>query len=109
MAECPEMVKILEARRETPVHRTLVLDKRLEDARPGQFCMLWLPGVDEKPFSFSNIKGNVAVTVKSNLLTICAKVEIKSSTTNIVKPHGAISSCNSYSRVIIYSSIILYF
>jgi dihydroorotate dehydrogenase electron transfer subunit len=30
--------------------RTLVLDLHLE-ARPGQFIMAWLPGLDEKPFS----------------------------------------------------------
>lgn len=30
--------------------RTLVLDAHL-DASPGQFAMLWLPGLDEKPFS----------------------------------------------------------
>ncbi len=31
---------------------TLVLDARIE-AEPGQFAMLWLPGLDEKPFSIS--------------------------------------------------------
>ncbi len=32
---------------------TLVLDHSLPQARPGQFCMLWIPGVDEKPFSIA--------------------------------------------------------
>jgi len=32
---------------------TLVLDRALSEARAGQFCMLWLPGVDEKPFSIA--------------------------------------------------------
>lgn len=32
--------------------RTLVLDRPLA-ARPGQFVMLWLPGVGEKPFSIA--------------------------------------------------------
>lgn len=63
MTEAPEMVKILEVRSDTPAHRTLVLDKKV-DAKPGQFCMLWLPCLDEKPMSFSNIKGNLAVTVR---------------------------------------------
>jgi dihydroorotate dehydrogenase electron transfer subunit len=31
---------------------TVVLDQSLE-AKPGQFCMLWLPGLDEKPFSIA--------------------------------------------------------
>lgn len=32
---------------------TLVLDRPLPEAVPGQFCMVWLPGVDEKPFSIA--------------------------------------------------------
>jgi len=35
---------------ESPRVRTFVLDAEVE-AQPGQFVMLWLPGVDEKPFS----------------------------------------------------------
>jgi len=34
--------------------RTLILDARVE-ATPGQFVMLWLPGLDEKPFSLVDI------------------------------------------------------
>jgi dihydroorotate dehydrogenase electron transfer subunit len=34
------------------------------DAKCGQFAMLWLPEVGEKPFSFSKVKGNVEFTVK---------------------------------------------
>jgi len=63
MAEAPEMVKILDVRADTPAHRTFTLDKKVK-AKPGQFCMLWLPGLDEKPMSFSGIQGNLAVTVK---------------------------------------------
>jgi dihydroorotate dehydrogenase electron transfer subunit len=33
--------------------RTFELDMELEDAEPGQFVMLWLPGVDEKPMSIA--------------------------------------------------------
>jgi dihydroorotate dehydrogenase electron transfer subunit len=36
--------------RENPQTKTLVLGTAL-DAQPGQFAMLWLPGLDEKPFS----------------------------------------------------------
>jgi dihydroorotate dehydrogenase electron transfer subunit len=39
--------------RENPRTVTLVLDRALPAARPGQFCMLWLPGADEKPFSIA--------------------------------------------------------
>ena len=38
---------------ENPKTVTVVLDCELPRARPGQFCMLWLPGADEKPFSIA--------------------------------------------------------
>ncbi len=40
--------------------KTFVLDKKIL-AKPGQFVMLWLPGVSEKPFSLSS---DNAITVK---------------------------------------------
>lgn len=41
-------------------------DKLCAKAKPGQFLMLWIPGVDEIPFSILNAKedGTVAVAVK---------------------------------------------
>jgi len=39
--------------RESSKTVSVVLDRRLPSARPGQFCMLWLPGADEKPFSIA--------------------------------------------------------
>jgi len=59
----PEIVKILEVRVETPTVRTFVLDKKIR-ANPGQFAMFWIPEVDEKPFSFSKLNGNLEITVK---------------------------------------------
>ena len=47
----PEIVSIEEIRVETRTIRTFVLDAEAPDATPGQFVMLWLPGVDEKPFA----------------------------------------------------------
>jgi len=41
---------IEEVREENPFVRTLFFDEKF-DAEPGQFVMLWLQGVDEKPFS----------------------------------------------------------
>ncbi len=60
----PEMVKILKVRRENSRVKTIVLNKRM-NAIPGQFAMLWIPEVGEKPFSFSSIHGNLEITVKS--------------------------------------------
>ncbi|MBT5022219.1 dihydroorotate dehydrogenase electron transfer subunit [Candidatus Woesearchaeota archaeon] len=34
-------------------YRSFVLDRHF-DTLPGQFCMVWIPGFDEKPFSFSD-------------------------------------------------------
>jgi dihydroorotate dehydrogenase electron transfer subunit len=47
----PEVVAIKEIWDETRTIRTFVLDVEVENAEPGQFVMLWLPGVDEKPFA----------------------------------------------------------
>jgi len=47
----PQTVPISQVRQETRTIRTLVLEADVPDAEPGQFVMLWLPGVDEKPMS----------------------------------------------------------
>lgn len=38
-------------------------DKQCAKARPGQFLMLWIPGVDEIPLSILNAEANGAVSV----------------------------------------------
>jgi dihydroorotate dehydrogenase electron transfer subunit len=50
----PKTVRIREIRDETRSVRTFVLDAEVPDAEPGQFVMLWLPGVDEKPMSITD-------------------------------------------------------
>ena len=47
----PTVVPIRDIQDETRLVRTFVLDMELPQAEPGQFVMLWLPGVDEKPMS----------------------------------------------------------
>jgi dihydroorotate dehydrogenase electron transfer subunit len=49
----PEVVAIKDIWDETRTIRTFVLDAAVEDAEPGQFIMLWLPGVDEKPLAIA--------------------------------------------------------
>jgi len=49
----PTAVRIRQVRDETRDVRTFVLDLDLVEARPGQFVMLWLPGMDEKPMSIA--------------------------------------------------------
>ena len=60
----PDMVKILEAKKENRYITTFVLDKKM-DAVPGQFVMVWLPGVDEKPMSVRHSGEHLHVTVEA--------------------------------------------
>lgn len=48
----PMMALVVEVIDESAQVRTFVLDRSLE-AEPGQFLMVWLPGLDEKPFSLT--------------------------------------------------------
>jgi len=50
----PQTVRIRDIRDETRTVRTFVLDAGVPEAEPGQFVMLWLPGVDEKPISIAH-------------------------------------------------------
>ena len=49
----PQTVRIREIRDDARTIRTFVLDAEAPEAQPGQFVMLWLPGVDEKPMSIA--------------------------------------------------------
>jgi len=48
--DMPRSIKILDMKNENPFVKTFTLDISL-GARPGQFVMVWIPQVDEKPFS----------------------------------------------------------
>lgn len=58
-----EIVQIIN---ETPTVKTFFLDDKLcSKAKPGQFLMLWIPGVDEIPLSIADAHDNlVTVSVK---------------------------------------------
>jgi len=49
----PQTVRIVKVIEETRAVKTFVLDAALSGAEPGQFIMLWLPNVDEKPISIA--------------------------------------------------------
>lgn len=51
--ERPQICEIEEIVVETPSVKTFILDRKFK-FRPGQFAMVWLPGVDEKPFGYSS-------------------------------------------------------
>jgi dihydroorotate dehydrogenase electron transfer subunit len=59
--QLPRAYRVAEVRAENPTVRTFVLDGRTE-ATPGQFVMAWLPGIDEKPFSLSDVDP-ISITV----------------------------------------------
>ncbi len=50
----PTVAPIREIEVESRTVRTFVLDMSLPQAEPGQFVLLWLPGVDEKPMSIAD-------------------------------------------------------
>ncbi len=52
MVDVPTMVKISDIIIESARVKTFIFNYRLE-FQPGQFIMLWIPGVDEKPFAVS--------------------------------------------------------
>ena len=55
--EQPTIIKVKEVIQEAINFKTFVLDYSL-DSKPGQFLMLWLPGVNSKPFSVAWQKDN---------------------------------------------------
>lgn len=52
MSEMPVVTTITAVIDETPTIKTFVFDE-LFNFKPGQFCMVWIPGVDEIPMAFS--------------------------------------------------------
>lgn len=56
------MTRIKKAKEETPRLKTFIFDKKV-DGIPGQFVMVWIPGLDEKPFSLSYAKGDMGISV----------------------------------------------
>ena len=60
------ITKISEAERASPTVKTFTFqDKLCSEATPGQFAMVWIPGVDEVPMSLSTIGpgGRASITV----------------------------------------------
>jgi dihydroorotate dehydrogenase electron transfer subunit len=52
--DLPKIVSIQKIKDESRTIRTFVLEAAVSEARPGQFIMLWLPGLDEKPMSIAH-------------------------------------------------------
>ncbi|MCQ2069595.1 MAG: dihydroorotate dehydrogenase electron transfer subunit [archaeon] len=58
-----EYVKIISVKEEAYDTKTFEFEMEAE-ARPGQFVMIWCPGMEEIPMSLSKTVGNKAITVK---------------------------------------------
>jgi len=69
--------KIKEIIRETPKSVSLILDGEI-NSKPGQFVMLWLPGIDEKPFAISDITNDefrITIEEKGNFTKEISKIK----------------------------------
>lgn len=61
---CLRTVTIQEIKEETPTIKTLFFnDKPCAKSKPGQFLMIWIPGVDEIPMSISSANPNGTVSI----------------------------------------------
>jgi len=54
----PKVVKIIEIKKETPNIKTILFEYT-KDISPGQFFMIWIPGIDEIPMSVSYISKKI--------------------------------------------------
>ena len=76
----PAIVKIENVIEETPTVRTLVFsDEVLANVLPGQFAMVWIPGVNELPMSvmISLEKGKAAFTIRKHSEASTALYNVK--------------------------------
>ncbi|MEM3555596.1 MAG: dihydroorotate dehydrogenase electron transfer subunit [Candidatus Micrarchaeia archaeon] len=64
MSEMPVSNKVRKVVEESEEVRTVFFERGVPGAIPGQFVMVWLPGVDEKPFALSYLNGQAAITVQ---------------------------------------------
>jgi dihydroorotate dehydrogenase electron transfer subunit len=58
-----QIMRISSTVRETPDITTLYLEPKIE-ANPGQYLMVWIPGVDEIPMSLSTIEDKTSISVR---------------------------------------------
>nr|WP_320190598.1 dihydroorotate dehydrogenase electron transfer subunit [uncultured Desulfobacter sp.] len=61
----PAMVEVADKEVHSPEFATLYIDESI-DFKPGQFVMVWIPGVDEKPYTISHYSPNrFGITVEA--------------------------------------------
>jgi len=63
--ERPRLVEILEIEEEVPFYKSLRFrDEKISGAYPGQFVMVWLPGIDEIPMAVAEIGEMSSITAE---------------------------------------------
>lgn len=88
MNDIPEIVKVSQVADENSSVRIIYLDKKIE-CHPGQFVMLWLPGIDEKPYSvFLSGKENAILVRRKGKFTDAAFGLKKGDVLGIRGPYG---------------------
>jgi len=73
----PRIVRIRDVKEETPTVKSIAFrDDQCSKGKPGQFVMIWIPGIDEVPMSLSLIGRTSGVTVRKRgeaTNALCAK------------------------------------
>ena len=64
MSDMPVSNRVRKVVEENKEVRTIFLEDNVPGAVPGQFVMVWLPRMDEKPLALSYLNGEAAVTVQ---------------------------------------------
>jgi dihydroorotate dehydrogenase electron transfer subunit len=64
MSDMPVSNRVKRVVEESGEVKTIFLEDIIPGATPGQFVMVWLPGVDEKPFALSYMNAEAAITVQ---------------------------------------------
>lgn len=64
MSDMPVSNRVRKVAEENKEIRTIFLEGNIPGTMPGQFVMVWLPRVDEKPLALSYLNGEAAVTVQ---------------------------------------------
>lgn len=77
------------------------------EARPGQFVMVWIPGVDEVPMSISNVaEGEVWITVKEvGEATSAIHGMTKGGTLGLRGPYGTSFTTNAKRALVVAGGI----
>ncbi|RLF46006.1 MAG: dihydroorotate dehydrogenase electron transfer subunit [Thermoplasmata archaeon] len=93
----PRICSIVDIIENTTLHKTFYFsDEKCRNAKPGQFIMIWIPGVDEIPMSLSFIGEKQGVTVekkgegtkKLHEMNVGDKIGIRGPYGNAFSMHG---------------------